>query len=120
MRRLILLCFLLTFIASPAWAAFKGPSATPTPAVTSALEATNSPEKTTCTLTGNITQHLTKDRYTFTDSSGTITVNIPPHVFGSLNVAPENTVKLTGEIRGKKNPNHPDTHLGVRYIEILK
>ena len=106
-------------MVSPAWAGFNGPSTAATQAET-VITAVGSSEGTTCVLTGNIIERLNRDRYTFRDSSGSITVNIPEHVFGSLEVTPEDTVRLTGEIRGKKDPARSDTHLGVRYLEVIK
>lgn len=106
--------------ACPAWAGFTGPNASVAPAITSAAPALEAPEGTTCVLTGTIVNHLTRDRYTFKDDTGSIEVNIPPHVFGALDVTPANTVKITGEIRGKRDPNRLDGHLGVRYIEMIK
>lgn len=112
----LVLCLLLS---APAWGAFNGPSATSAPLVTAGTAA-SAMEGATCVLEGNITEHLVKDRYSFKDSSGTIIVNIPPHVFGSQEVTPANTVKITGEIRGKKDLNRQDPHIGVRYLEVLK
>ncbi|WP_276819346.1 hypothetical protein [Mailhella massiliensis] len=39
--------------------------------------------------------------------------------FGQVDVTPQDTVRLTGEIGGKKHPDKQDTHLRVRYIEKL-
>ena len=103
----------------PSFAAFKGPSAAAA-LVATAAEAMKAEEHATCVLEGNITDHLSRDRYTFKDGSGTMQVAIAPHVFGSLEVSPENTVRLTGEIGGKKHPDRLDPHLRVRYIEILR
>lgn len=117
--RFLLLCCLIVVLASPAWAGFRGPSAAVTQVgtVTAASEA---PEGTTCVLTGNIIEHLNRDRYTFKDDSGSITVNIPPHVFGALEVTPASKVRITGEIRGKRHPERPDAHVDVRYLEVLE
>ena len=117
--RFLLTCCMLVLLASPAWAGFRGPGTAMTQAatVTAAAEA---PEGTTCVLTGNITEHLGRDRYMFMDGSGSMAVNIPPHVFGTLEVTPANTVRITGEIRGKRHPERPDAHVGVRYLEVLE
>ena len=117
--RILMALILIAVTASPAIAALKGPSASSSPVSTATL-AQEADEGATCVLEGSIIEHLAKDRYTFKDKSGSIVVNIPPHVFGTLEVTPQNTVKLTGEIRGKKDRNRQDAHLGVRYIEIVK
>ena len=69
---------------------------------------------------GQYYEHLNRDRYTFKDDSGSISVNIPPHVFGALEVTPASKVRITGEIRGKRHPERPDAHVGVRYLEVLE
>ena len=117
--RAVLIACLLCLLASPALAAFVGPSVA-TPPVTTTAAALGADEGATCVLTGAIVERLQKDRYTFKDDSGSMQVNIPPHVFGTTDVTPQNTVRITGEIRGKRNPNRPDAHLGVRYIELVK
>lgn len=114
-----LLFFIVILLSCPAWAAFNGPSVVAQKELTTVMTALDAPEGTTCILTGNIIEHIKKDRYSFKDSSGTITVNIPPHVFGSLDVTPRNSVRITGEIRGKRDIHRTDAHLGVRYLEVL-
>ena len=116
--RFLLTILMVAIFSCPAWAAFNGPSAA-SKELTSVVTALDAPEGATCVLTGNIIEHLNKDRYTFKDNSGSIVVNIPPHVFVSLNVTPGNTVRITGEIRGKREIHRPDAHLGVRYLEVM-
>lgn len=111
--------FLVILLACPAWAAFKGPGTAAAP-LTTVLSAESASEGATCILEGNITEQLQKDRYLFKDAGGSLTVNIPPHVFGSHEVTPDTLVRITGEMRGKKDAGHPDPHLGVRYLEVLK
>ena len=48
-----------------------------------------------------------------------MTVDIPPHVFGQVDVTPQDTVRLTGELGKKKDAAHPDIHLRVRYVEKI-
>ena len=117
--RILLACCMAMLLAVPAWAGFKGPSAETT-RVETARAAVDASEGTTCVLTGNIVEHLTRDRYTFKDADGSVVVNIPPHVFGALEVTPADKVRITGEVRGKRNPAHPDGHIGVRYIELVR
>lgn len=117
--RLLAASLIVCLMTCPAWAAFKGPSAIQQEFVT-AVTASEAPEGTTCVLTGHIIEHITRDRYTFKDATGSIIVNIPPHVFGAMEVTPEDTVRLTGEIRGKRDARQDDDHLGVRYLEVIK
>jgi uncharacterized protein (TIGR00156 family) len=50
------------------------------------------------TLTGNITNHLRGDYYTFRDDSGEIRVEIESSVWRGRQVGPNNKVRLLGEI----------------------
>ena len=118
MRFMMSVIFVL-ILTCPAYAAFRGPSAATAPAAT-ADQAVKAEEHATCVLQGRITEHLSRDRYTFKDDTGSIQIAIAPHVFGSLEVGPEDTVRVTGEMAGKKKPDRLDPHLRVRYIEILK
>lgn len=110
------LCALLA--PAPAEAAFLGPSASPAPAKT-LQECADAEEMTTCVLSGRIVRREHKNRYVFEAEGGRMMVDIPPHVFGQLDVTPEQTVRLTGEVGGKRHPDRQDPHLRVRYIEAL-
>lgn len=110
------LCAILA--PSQADAAFLGPSATTAP-VKNVRECADAEEMTTCVLTGRLVRREHKNRYAFEAEGGQMMVDIPPHVFGQLDVSPEQTVRLTGEIGGKRHPERMDTHLRVRYIEVL-
>lgn len=120
MKRFSLLSALalgLLLAPSPADAAFLGPSASPAPAKT-LRECADAEEMTTCILTGHLVRREHKNRYAFEAEGGQMMVDIPPHVFGQLDVTPEQTVRLTGEVGGKRHPDRQDPHLRVRYIEI--
>lgn len=118
MKISVLAVSLSLLLATNAHAAFIGPSDA-RKVVTTVQVAVDSENDTTCVLDGNIVRHLDKNRYAFEDKSGTMTVDIPPHVFGQVDVTPKDTVRLTGEMTKKKTAEHPDTHLRVRYIEKL-
>ena len=74
---------------------------------------------TTCSLTGHLTSHERRNRYVFEAEGGQMIVDIPPHVFGQTDVRQEQTIRITGEIGGKRHPDRQDPHLRVRYIEVL-
>ena len=119
MKTLVSVCCALLLTCGVSFAGFNGPSESAGP-VTQVSQALAADEATTCVLEGNIVKHLTKNRYEFTDGTASMTVDIPPHVFGQIDVTPQDRVRLTGEIGGKKRPERqPDTHLRVRYIEKL-
>ena len=112
----LVLFFLLMYGTS--FAGFNGPSKS-SMSVGNVQQAISSGETTTYVLEGKIIKHLERNRYEFFDNTGTMVIDIPPHVFGQVEVTPENTVRITGEIGGKKRPEHMDVHLRVRYIEKI-
>ena len=118
MKVFVLAASMCLLMSATAYAGFSGPSDTRQVSRT-VQEAVNADEMTTCVLEGNIIRHTEKNRYVFQDKSGTMTIDIPPHVFGQVDVTPQDTVRLTGEIGGKKRADAIDTHLRVRYIEKI-
>ncbi|HJA76281.1 MAG TPA: NirD/YgiW/YdeI family stress tolerance protein [Candidatus Desulfovibrio gallistercoris] len=99
-------------------AGFLGPSDAAAP-TTSLAECSRAEEMTTCVLTGHLTRHERRNRYLFEAEGGRMIVDIPPHVFGQTDVRPEQTIRITGEIGGKRHPDRQDPHLRVRYLEVL-
>ncbi|MDR2367567.1 MAG: YgiW/YdeI family stress tolerance OB fold protein [Deltaproteobacteria bacterium] len=65
---------------------------------TSVAEALRQKDDTQVILTGQIVRHLGKDNYLFKDSSGEITIDIDDTVWKGLNVTPNDTVEIRGEI----------------------
>ncbi len=119
MKTLVSVCCALLLACGVSFAGFNGPSESAGP-LTQVSQALAADEMATCVLEGNIVKHLTKNRYEFTDGTGSMVVDIPPHVFGQLDVTPQDKVRLTGEIGGKKRPDRPqNAHLRVRYIEKI-
>lgn len=86
---------------------------------TSLAECARAEEMPTCVLTGHLTRHERRNRYLFEAEDGRIIVDIPPHVFGQTDVRPEQIIRLTGEIGGKRHADRQDPHLRVRYLEVL-
>ena len=109
---------LALLMTGSAYAGFHGPSDS-REVINTVQAAVQSGDMTTCVLEGNIVKHTEKNRYLFQDKSGSMTIDIPPHVFGQLDVTPQDTVRITGEIGKKKNKDAQDLHLRVRYIEKL-
>lgn len=105
-------------MSTPVLAGFRGPSDA-LEIVRNVQAAVQAPDMTTCVLEGHIVRHTEKNRYMFQDAGGTMTIDIPPHVFGQLDVTPDDTVRITGEIGRKKNADASDLHLRVRYIEKI-
>lgn len=118
MKISVLAVSMALLMSTTAYAGFNGPSDS-LQVTRTVQEAVQAKEMTTCVLEGNIVRHTEKNRYIFQDAGGSMTIDIPPHVFGQVNVTPEDTVRITGEIGGKKRPEKIDTHLRVRYIEKI-
>ena len=117
MKSFIPALFMTLMLSTTAYAGFNGPS--DARAVTTVQEAVEAGEMTTCVLEGHIVRHTERNRYVFQDAGGSMTIDIPPHVFGQLDVTPQDTVRITGEIGKKKNADASDLHLRVRYIEKI-
>lgn len=108
----------IVLLTSPAYAGFLGPSDS-REVINTVQAAVQAGDMTTCVLMGNIVRHTEKNRYVFQDKSGTMIIDIPPHVFGQVDVTPQDPVRITGEIAKKKGPEAQDIHLRVRYIEKI-
>lgn len=60
------------------------------------------------TVQGNIIKRLSDDKYSFKDSSGTITVEIDDDKWGGVNAGTQDKLELTGEIEKKYNTTELD------------
>ncbi len=129
MTRILTILFVL--FAFQAYAAYTGPTSDTYNGANTAAAAMQAPEGATCVLEGNITMRIRGNRYMFKDASGTIEIDIPPHVFGDMDVSDKDRVKITGEKavppsafapgpKGKgPRPDDAD-HIRVRYIQKIK
>ncbi len=93
---------------------FQGPSSTA--GAKTVAEALKSSDDTYCSLTGNIISRVGKEKYTFRDETGTITVEIDDKKFYGRTVTPETTVRIVGEVDWHIGSNEVD----VDYLEIVK
>ena len=129
MRALILALF-LCLCATPALAAFEGPGTTPgaaqtapqggfkgpqSAAITQASQVATAYEDTQCTLTGSLTEQLSKNRYTFRDASGTTIVNIGKKKFRGQTVTPDTRIRIVGEV----DFDHGGREVDVDHLEIV-
>ena len=73
---------------------FGGPSAN----VTTVAQAMNLRDDTPVIMRGRIVRFLGNERYTFTDNTGSITVEIERRVWGALSVNENDLVEISGEI----------------------
>ncbi len=84
---------------------FTGPGAAqqggftgPGPELITVEKARTLDDDTWVRLRGNITQSLGDKRYTFTDATGSITVEIGKKAWGGQQIAPTDTVEIQGEV----------------------
>ncbi|WP_330217354.1 NirD/YgiW/YdeI family stress tolerance protein [Photobacterium kishitanii] len=72
-------------------------------------------DDTPVTLTGNITSSLGGDHYTFTDGTGSITVEIDHDKWFGVQVTPQTKITIHGEI--DKEFNH--TAIDVDHLRVV-
>ena len=77
---------------------FRGPSN-----VSTVAEALSFRDDTPVILRGNILRALGNERYLFSDSTGTITIEIERRVWGSVSVDENDLVEISGEIDRDRN-----------------
>ena len=68
------------------------------------------------TIQGNIVKRISDDKYSFKDSTGTITVEIDTEKWAGQSVNMSDTLELTGEIEKKFN----STILDVDTVKIIR
>ncbi|MGF1773978.1 NirD/YgiW/YdeI family stress tolerance protein [Vibrio wakamikoensis] len=96
---------------------FKGPSAEDNlNTVQDILDATWLSDGTYVTVVGKITMSLGNELYTFTDSTGSMTIEIDDDEWRGQTVTPDHTIKIKGEI----DKNDSDSAVDVESIEIVQ
>ena len=91
-------CFVILFVATIVFAqGFNGQ-----PQAITVSQINTVPNKTYVTLTGNITQAIGREYYTFRDSTGEITIEIERKVWGGITVGPSDRVEITAEVEIKR------------------
>lgn len=75
---------------------FNGPSAITT--ASKAADVNNMKDDTQVILVGKIEKSLGNEKYLFSDASGSLTVEIDDDDWNGLNVTPQDTVELVGEV----------------------
>lgn len=70
---------------------------------TTIIEALKMNDDTIVSIRGNIINKLSDDKYTFKDSTGTMTVDIDRDKWGGISSDTKDLLELTGEIEKKKN-----------------
>lgn len=107
------LALLPFMLAVPAGAQFTGPGRE---TVTTVAEAHNARDDAPFDLTGNITERLRDEYFTFQDETGSIVAEIERVRFRGREVTPETTVRITGEV----DRNLRGRELEVRRLEIVE
>ncbi|ULQ58896.1 NirD/YgiW/YdeI family stress tolerance protein [Brucepastera parasyntrophica] len=85
------------FTQTAAGGGYTGPTIT----VSTVAEAKKMRDDTNVSLEGKITRHLGGDKYLFTDSTGTVRIEIDEDKWGGLNVGAEDVVIIYGEVDKK-------------------
>lgn len=104
MRKLTLVAALLIgssvafaqFTGETSAGGFKGPSAASD--ITTVKDALTARDDTKVTLEGSIVKHLGGENYLFRDATGEISVEIDHDDWGGVQVGPEDTVIIYGEV----------------------
>ncbi len=98
MKKTILTALVVALLLGPAvtWAAFSGPGAGGQSVTVSQLS--NLQDDAMVTLTGQIIRQLGDDKYEFKDKTGTVTVEIDHKVWQGMDVNPQKTVTIYGEL----------------------
>jgi uncharacterized protein (TIGR00156 family) len=115
-----MLCFatlaaIAVMAVAPAMAQFQGPSSAGREITVQAAQGAR--PGTYVVLTGNIVSHIREDYYTFSDSTGSIRVEIPRQTFVGREVTPETQVRLLGEI---DRTSGGLTYMWVKSLDVLK
>lgn len=103
MKKLILMTALV-FSSSIAFAQFTGPSVAADNPVT-VQEALQLKDDTKVALEGNIESHIGGKKYLFKDATGTIELKIKRDVWNGVEVSPQNTVVIYGEVDTHRRRN---------------
>ena len=116
-------CLAAIFSATSIYAqqGFTGPSNTRTPQaqMVTVAQAKTFTNETPVVLVGTITQHLGKNKYTFRDTSGEITVEIGKRLVNSITFGPNDRVEITGKADNEWTRNGPKYEIEVRSIRKL-
>lgn len=114
MRRFMICAAISGLLVTSAAAQFTGPTAAGREATVQ--QALRARVGTYVTLTGQITEHLRGEYFTFRDKSGLIRVEIPAGLWQGRPVSPQTNVRLLGEIdRGTAGP-----YVYVKALEIVR
>ncbi len=96
MIRKIMTGLAVLLLAASAFAGFKGPGATARTATVK--EAMTMPDDSEVVLTGHLVKKLQDEHYLFRDDTGTIEVEIEDETFRGQDGAPQDKIKIAGEV----------------------
>lgn len=88
---------LLLSAASPAQAQYEGPGATPAASTVEQI-LKNPVDDQDVTLKGKLTKKVGNEKYTFSDGTGEIRVEIDSEDFPKVSVDDKTTIQITGEV----------------------
>ena len=93
---------------------FTGPGAV---AVNTVQGALNAYDDTIVTLTGKITRQVAHEKYEFSDSTGTIIIEIDDDEWYGVQAGPNDTVQIRGEV---DSDTFRRNEIDVKFITIVK
>ncbi len=101
MKKTLFVLSMLLLSAGPSYAqfngGFEGPSAANTNAMT-VKQAIELRDDSKVTLTGRIVKSLGDEKYTFTDGTAEVIIEIDDEDWAGRKVTPENTIEILGEV----------------------
>lgn len=97
MKKTVLALLVSCCFANVSYAQFEGPAAANNPVIT-VKQALDLGDNAKVALKGNIINSLGDEKYTFTDGTAEVIIEIDDEDWGGRKVTPENTIEIFGEL----------------------
>lgn len=108
MKKFLSILMLTGISASIVFAAHGGFKDSVSPRKSTIAEVLKMNNNSYVSIQGNILKRLSDDKYSFKDSSGTITVEIDDDKWGGINAGTQDKLELVGEVEKKYNSTELD------------
>ena len=108
MKKLLSILMVVGVSASIAFAAHGGFKDSVAPRKSTIAEVLKMNNNSYVSIQGNIVKRLSDDKYSFKDSSGTITVEIDDDKWGGVTAGTQDRLELIGEVEKKYNTTELD------------
>lgn len=97
MKKTLIALFATCIFANTSYAQFQGPSAADKPAIT-VKQALDMRDDSKVVLKGHILNSLGDEKYTFSDGTTEVIIEIDDEDWAGRKITPENTVEIFGEV----------------------